>query len=191
MFSKKQTEEKTSEEWSAMEFLKFVLITIAIVLPIRFYVVQPFVVNGASMSPTFETGQYLIVDQLTYQFSDPKRGDVIIFRYPNEPSKFFIKRVIGLPGETITIDGEEIEILKNDGQTTILNEPYIELKKNSYLKVDLNANNFFVMGDNRDASLDSRIWGPLDKKYIVGRAYIRLLPINELDYLPGEFNFNN
>jgi signal peptidase I len=153
------------------------------------YVAQPFVVSGASMSPTFETGQYLIVDQFSYNFSEPERGDVIIFRFPKDPSKFFIKRIIALPSENIIINGEEIKIITRDGEEIILDEPYIKLTKDSYTETMLGHDEYFVMGDNREASLDSRIWGTLEEKYIIGKALFRLLPIGEIDYLPGKFNF--
>ena len=81
------------------ETVKFAIFALVIVLPIRIYIAQPFIVSGSSMDPTFDNGHYLIVDQLSYRFEKPKRGEVIIFKYPNDPSKFFIKRIIGLPGE--------------------------------------------------------------------------------------------
>jgi signal peptidase I len=181
--------ENKKNEWSLYEFLKFVIITLAIIVPLRMYVAQPFVVSGASMSPTFETGQYLIVDQFSYNFSEPERGDVIIFRFPKDPSKFFIKRIIALPSENIIINGEEIKIITRDGEEIILDEPYIKLTKDSYTETMLGHDEYFVMGDNREASLDSRIWGTLEEKYIIGKALFRLLPIGEIDYLPGKFNF--
>ena len=150
-----------------VDFIKFAVITILIVVPIRMYVAQPFIVNGASMSPTFETGQYLIVDQFTYHFGEPQRGDVVIFKFPQDTSKFFIKRVVGLPGERVVIDAGIVTIVKEDGsEEVVLNEPYIEFKRNSYSETQLDEDEYYVMGDNREASLDSRIWGPLDKKYI-------------------------
>lgn len=181
--------ENKKNEWSLYEFLKFTIITLLIIVPIRMYVAQPFVVSGASMSPTFETGQYLIVDQISYNFSEPERGDVVVFRFPKDPSKFFIKRIIALPREKVEIDGEEIKIIKKDGEQLILDEPYIELNKDSYSETLLGHDEYFVMGDNREASLDSRIWGALDEKYIIGKAFFRLLPFNEADYLPGSFKF--
>ena len=182
---------KSKDEWSLVEFIKFAIITLIVVIPIRMYVAQPFVVNGASMSPTFETGQYLVVDQLTYHLTKPSRGDVIVFRFPQDTSKFFIKRVVGLPGETIMISGQEVTITDKDGSEIILEEPYIKLTKESFTETKLADDEYFVMGDNRSASLDSRIWGPLDEKYIIGRAYLRLLPAKKIDFLPGEFSFSD
>ena len=108
--SQEQKREDTKE--SLMDFVKFAVLAVAIVLPIRLYVAQPFVVSGASMVPSFESGHYLIIDELSYRFENPKRGEVIVFRFPLQESKFLIKRVAGLPEETIEIKGNEITITK-------------------------------------------------------------------------------
>jgi signal peptidase I len=108
------------------ELLKFALIAIVIVIPIRLFVAKPFIVSGASMEPTFDTGQYLIVDELTYHVGNPARGEVVIFRYPRDPSQYFIKRIIGLPRETVHIhNGGKVSITKTDGTTATLDEFYI------------------------------------------------------------------
>lgn len=171
------------------EIVRFILISLAIVIPVRLYVAEPFIVSGSSMTPTFETGNYLIVDQVTYRFEDPSRGDVVVFHYPRDPSKFFIKRIIGLPGETVDINNNQI-IIKSaefpDG--LLLDEPYVRNMRSSNLRVTLGADEFFVMGDNRNASSDSRIWGPLEEDLIVGRAFLRLFPVNSLDILPGAYD---
>ena len=168
------------------ELFKFVLIAAAIVFPIRLFVAQPFIVSGASMDPTFSNGQYLIVDELSYRLQDPGRGDVIIFRYPKNPKEFFIKRIIGLPTETVSINGNAITIAKTDGSTVSLSEPYVinhgNGSANSY---QLKADEYFVMGDNRPESSDSRVWGMLPRDNIVGRAFMRLLPLNSINIFPG------
>lgn len=179
---------KTKKSHVIKDIVLFALFAIVVVIPIRMYIAQPFIVSGASMVPTFEGGQYLIVDQLSYHLNDPARGDVIVFRYPNNPSRFFIKRVIGLPGETIEIDDNEVFITKKgESDRTKLNEPYVTLNRETFMVETLLDDEYFVMGDNRLASLDSRSWGPLKKDLIVGRAYIRLLPISDADFLPGEY----
>ncbi len=173
------------------EILRFTLIALIIVIPIRWFVAQPFIVSGASMENTFESGEYLIVDQVTYKFHNPSRGDVIVFRYPKDPSKFFIKRVIGLPGDTVVIDGSTVRI-KNEAvpEGFILEEPYIKSMKNgSTITETLGDREYFVMGDNRDQSSDSRVWGVLQEERIVGRAFVRLFPPQTFDYLPGEVRF--
>jgi signal peptidase I len=151
------------------------------------FIAQPFIVSGASMQETFQSGEYLIVDQLSYYFESPKRGEVVIFRYPKDPSKFFIKRVIGEPGDTISIEDGVVSI-KNaqnpDG--FVLNEPYAEpMPLSAPLTETLGEREYFVMGDNRDESSDSRAWGVLQEERIIGRAWLRLFPPQHIDYLPG------
>jgi signal peptidase I len=168
------------------ELLKFALIAIVIVIPIRLFVAKPFIVSGASMEPTFDTGQYLIVDELSYHLGAPNRGDVIIFRYPRDPSQYFIKRVIGLPRETVHIKNGKVSITTVDGTTMNLSEPYIVRQGNGAdMDVSLGNGQYFVMGDNRPESSDSRVWGILPKENIVGRAFLRLLPIESASIFPG------
>jgi len=178
---------ETKTEHPILEIIRFSLIALIIVIPIRMFIAQPFIVSGASMEGTFHTGEYLIVDQISYYFNNPKRGDVIVFRYPKDPSKFFIKRVIGLPGETISIIGSAVTI-KNKGNPNgfVLDEPYIKSMKNgSNLTEILGDREYFVMGDNRDQSSDSRTWGVLQQGGIIGHALIRLFPPRQFSYLPG------
>lgn len=171
-----------------LELLKIVLFAVIIVVPIRLFIAQPFVVSGASMEPAFESSEYLIVDQLSYRFEEPRRGDVIIFRFPLDPSKFFIKRIIGLPRETITLEGKTV-IVKNgeyeDGR--VLDEEYLSPRNldEDFLTITLGDNEYFVLGDNRKESSDSRSWGTVDKGYIIGRAIVRLFPVTHFDILPG------
>ena len=138
------------------------------------------------MEPTFDTGQYLIVDQLSYRFENPQRDDVIVFKYPYDTSKYFIKRVIGLPGETVSIhDG--LVTIKNHKypQGFTLSEPYAEESHDSMDPITLGVEEYFVMGDNRPSSFDSRSWGPLKREYITGRPFVRLFPIQNLGIFPG------
>lgn len=177
-----------------VEIIKFAVLALIIVIPFRMFVAQPFIVSGASMSPTFETGQYLIVDQVSYRFAPPVRGDVVIFKYPNDPSKYFIKRIVALPGETLELDGSVVRVTNAaTGESIVLEEPY--LPDPSYVsnpeKLTLNGSEYFVMGDNRAASSDSRVWGPVPADNIVGRALVRLLPPTTLSFLPGEFHFTS
>lgn len=169
------------------EIVRFSIIAILIVIPIRMFIAQPFIVSGASMDDTFHNGEYLIVDQVTYHFESPARGDVVIFRYPKDPSKFFIKRVIGVPGDTITIENSVVTITNDENpKGFILDEPYIKsMAPAPSLTEALGEREYFVMGDNRDKSSDSRSWGVLQEERIVGRALFRLFPPSELDYLPG------
>ncbi len=175
------------EEHPLTEILRFSLIALIIVIPIRMFVAQPFIVSGASMQETFQSGEYLIVDQVTYQFNKPERGDVIVFRYPKDPSKFFIKRVIGTPGDTISIEDSTVRISNTEYPNGfILDEPYIKsMAAGTTLTETLGEREYFVMGDNRDQSSDSRVWGVLQEERIIGRAFLRLFPPQSFDYLPG------
>ena len=171
------------------ELLKFALIAIIIVIPVRLYVAKPFIVSGASMVPTFENGQYLIVDEISYRFGPPERGDVVIFRYPNDPSQYFIKRIIGLPRETVVIKDSKVSVITTEGETVHLTEEYVVREGNGNNRsVSLANDQYFVMGDNRPESSDSRVWGVLPKENIIGRAFLRLLPIQEISIFPGAIN---
>lgn len=172
------------------ELLKFVVIAAVIVLPVRLFVAQPFIVSGASMSPTFENGEYLIVDELTYRLEAPQRGDVVIFRYPRNPSEFFIKRIIGLPGETVTIAGGSVTITQADGTTVALDEPYVKnLGNGRDATYEVSDENYFVMGDNRPESSDSRVWGLMPRENLIGRAAVRLLPVQHIGIFPGKTSY--
>lgn len=175
---------------SVWEWAKVIVVALIISLPIRFFVAEPFIVNGASMDPTFSTGQFLIVDRLTYRFEAPQRGDVIIFEYPNNPQVYYIKRVIGLPGESVHISDGKVYIATSTGAKPFeLSEPYIASDHASQDTLDavLGPTQYFVMGDNRAQSSDSRIWGPLDAHFIIGRPIVRLFPLTTIAALPGEY----
>lgn len=173
---------------TAREYIVLIGTSLLMVFLVRSFVAQPFVVSGASMEPTFHTSEYLIVDQLSYELGNPHRGDVIIFKYPLIPSRYFIKRVIGLPGETVKITGTKVEIKEvGSDEFFTLDEPYIKFPKESASETVLAADEYYVMGDNRLASLDSRSWGPLKEDFIVGKAFVRLFPISKVDFLPGSY----
>ncbi len=181
---------KPQEQETWWDVFKFVCITLIIVLPIRAYVAQPFIVSGESMVSTFQDGQYLIVDEMTYHFRNPERGEVIIFRYPKDPSKFFIKRVIGIPGDSVKVAGGHVyvngieteEPYLDAGVVTTTDGPFLQ----SNTPVTLGKDQYFAMGDNRPRSLDSRSWGVVPRANIKGRVLLRLFPFNSLAYLPGD-----
>lgn len=159
------------------ELFKLVLLSIVIVIPFRLYIAQPFIVDGASMDPTFDTGNYLIVDELTYHFRGPERGSILIFKYPRDPRKSFIKRVIGLPGEKVSIALGQVTIFNTEYPNgLILDEPYVKLEKKDSADYVLGQGEYFVLGDNRLGSADSRVWGPVPEANIIGRPIIRLFP---------------
>lgn len=171
------TPEMQNNFWKELGKLAF--IALVVVIPFRLFIAQPFVVEGASMDPTFGDGQYLIVDELTYHFKGPERGSVLIFKYPKDPSKYFIKRVIGLPEETIKIVDGEVTVINSQNQEGFsLDEPYVELVKKDSGTYTLGEGEYFVMGDNRRGSADSRLWGAVPEENIIGRPIIRLWPFS-------------
>ena len=168
------------------DFVRFLVIISAIVFAFRLYIATPFIVSGSSMDPTFADGEYLIVDEISYRFDTPKRGEVIIFRYPKKRTQFFIKRIIGLPGETIEIEDGTV-VVKNETEPHgfVLDEPYLDDDTAGPFLVTLGENEYFVLCDNRSASFDSRSWGTLRRALIVGRALLRLFPRSNMALFPG------
>jgi len=165
------------------EFLRLALIAAAIALPIRYFVAQPFVVDGASMEPNFHNGQYLVIDELSYFLREPKRGEVIVFRFPGNSKVHYIKRVIGLPGETVEIrDGAVFILNAEQPEGSRLSEPYLptDTRIAGNFRFTLREREYVVLGDNRRESSDSRSWGVLDRKLVTGRAIFRAWP-------PGAF----
>lgn len=187
-----KTTEPKSWKHSIWELLRFALIALIIVIPIRLFVVEPFVVSGSSMFPTFVNGDYLIVDKVSYELGNPQRDDVVVFRYPNDTTKFFIKRIIGLPNETVDIKGSLVTITEPaGGHSFTLDEPYVKNQSSNSTHFELKGDEYFVMGDNRSASSDSRFWGPVKRKLMVGRAFVRLLPVSHISLLPGHYQQPN
>ena len=186
------------------ETLYIVILSLVIVLPIRAFIAQPYIVSGASMDNTFQNGNYLIVDEISYRFQEPKRGDVIVLKAPpaalvmqkqaSSTNVDYIKRIIGLPGETVEVIGDQVKITNTENpKGKILSEPYIYINKlipspfsSIKFKVTLKSGEYFVMGDNRHNSFDSRLWGVLPKKEIIGKAFLRLFPFNEIAKNPGD-----
>ncbi|MEK7557034.1 MAG: signal peptidase I [Patescibacteria group bacterium] len=166
------------------ELAKVFLISMAIIIPIRYFLVQPFFVRGASMEPNFLDGEYLVIDQLSYRLREPERGEVTVFRFPLKPSQFFIKRIVGLPGETVTVQDGRV-IIKNQTHPNgvLLDESlYIDpaVRTGGNVTLTLRENEYFVLGDNRAASSDSRSWGVLPRDDLIGRAWIRAFPFTDV-----------
>jgi len=173
------------------ETVKTFLVVVGLALLIRTFLIQPFIVDGSSMVPTYHNSDYLLIDKLTYRFREPKRGEVIVFQYPRNPQENYIKRIIGLPGDTVEIKGDTVTI-KNDANPNgvTLTEDYINLGSTTApfatdMSTTLGAGQYFVMGDNRHASSDSRFFGPLDEQYLIGRPLLRLYPFNDIRVLAG------
>ncbi len=182
---------RDSKQESTTSILSLIItgiVMLSIVLLIRTYIAKPFIVSGVSMYPTFDSWHYLIIDEYTYNFArEPQRGEVIVFHYPGDTKRYYIKRVIGLPGDTVTIKGGVVTI--NNSLT--LDEPYILDKKKKYddAQMTLSDDEYYVLGDNRKESADSRYWGALKREHIVGRALVRLFPLTEIDILPGKVQY--
>jgi signal peptidase I len=146
------------------EIVEMVVISAVIIFVVREATGQ-FRVEGDSMRPTFHSDQYVLVDRVSYWMGQPQRGDIIVFRYPYANDKDFIKRVIGLPGETVTIESGIVRI-----NGVALEEPYIVGGATYDYSTVLGEDQYFVLGDNRNNSNDSHTWGGLDSEYIIGRA---------------------
>jgi signal peptidase I len=166
------------------EIAEIIVISLAIIIPIRYFLVQPFYVKGASMEPNFYDGEYLIIDELNYRLREPERGEVIVFKYPFDTRQYFIKRVIGLPGEEISIGNGKITVFNSENpkgiyvdETNYMDDGILTFGET---KITLNADEYFVLGDNRNASLDSRTFGPLKKDLIIGRVWLRGWPLERV-----------
>jgi len=146
------------------EIIETILLTVIIYLSVNFATGR-FRIEGSSMEPSMHQDQYVLVDKISYKIGNPHRGDVVVFNYPLATERDFIKRVIGLPGETVTIRGGVVSI---DGHP--LQEPYIAQPPDYENSWTLGPDQYFVLGDNRNSSLDSHSWGPLDRHYLIGRA---------------------
>lgn len=168
------------------EVFKVVIISLAIIIPVRYFLIQPFYVKGASMEPSFYDHEYLIIDEITYRFREPERGEIVVFKYPKRPSEYYIKRVIGLPGETVEIsDGSVFVYTADTNRKVQLEEQYLPegidtINNGDYNKVTLGADEYFVLGDNRNHSKDSRSFGAVKDSFIVGRVLFRGWPLDRL-----------
>ncbi len=170
--------------------LLYVAAAVALAAIIQAFIARPFIVSGSSMVPNISDKEYLIVDELSFRLREPERGEIIVFRAPPEPSKFYIKRIIGLPGETVKIEKGTVTIINDEHpEGLVLEEPYIEFEQTTDTQTTLvPEGHYFVMGDNRAGSYDSRGWGTLEAARIRGRALLRLLPLSHIDYLPADYD---
>lgn len=185
--------EKKEEDWLRFtaETIRTILIVVGLAYVLRFFIFEPFVVEGASMAPKFATNDYLIVDKVGYHIGNVQRGDIIVFKYPNDPTTNYVKRVIGLPGETVTVENGKVRITTAEDTTGFI------LDESAYLNPDVTTtlpsisrtsftvtpNHFFVMGDNRPASSDSREWGLLPQENIIGRVVVQAYPLNRANFV--------
>jgi signal peptidase I len=167
------------------DLLKIVIIAALIVFPIRYFLFQPFIVKGESMVPNLQSGDYLIVDEISYRFNPPQRGDIIVLKYPLDTTQRFIKRIIGLPGETVEVKNGNIDIIKGGYDMTLNEKRYLPnlVSTAGDVNVTLKSGQYFVLGDNRQYSYDSRSWGILPKDDIIGRAVLRVFPLSTISYI--------
>jgi len=164
-----------------IDFIQSVVVIGAIFALIYWQIAQPHKVSGSSMVPTFQSGDYILTDKVTYRFVKPGRGDIIVLKNPRDETQDFIKRIIALPGDTVRVEDEEVYI--ND---LLIQELYLpsetQTRSGSFLhdgeSVKVGQNQYFVFGDNRGASSDSREWGPITKDEIIGRVVFRYFPVN-------------
>ncbi len=164
------------------ETFRVLIISLIIIIPVRYFLVQPFFVKGASMENTFHDGEYILIDEISYRFRDPVRGDITVFRFPQDQSQFFIKRVVGLPGETIQVKNNTVTVFSESYPNgVVLKEPYLSEQQVTLgdVRLALGENEYFVMGDNRLRSSDSRSWGVLPREMITGRVFFRAWPFNK------------
>lgn len=167
---------------SVLEVFEVALVAVGAVFVIRSFLVQPFLVSGSSMIPNFENGDYLLIDELTYHFRPPERGEVIVFRYPNDPSTYFIKRIIGLPGERVVIKDDKVTVYNQANLGGfVLDESYLPktAQTNGDEEFNLKDDQYLTLGDNRSYSFDSRSWGALPRNDIVGLVRLRLWPVTD------------
>jgi signal peptidase I len=178
------------------DLLKVIVVSLLIILPVRYFLIKPFYVKGASMEPTFHDNEYLIINEVSYglkiPFSEgkyfevghPKRGDIIVFRYPKDPSQYFIKRVVALPGEKVEIKDNQVYIYQDSRKALLDESVYLDSSvKIAGNKVwTLGPDEYYVLGDNREYSLDSRSFGPVSREMIVGKVWLRGWPIWRLDH---------
>jgi len=176
------------------ELVHVVVISLAIILPIRYFLIQPFYVKGASMEPNFYDHEYLIIDEISYRFGEPERGDIVVFRYPDDPRQFFIKRVIGMPDERVVVTNGKIYIYDdvNANGHLLAEESYLGTTFTPGNKdVTLGEDEFYLMGDNRSASMDSRAFGPVPGRFIVGKVMFRGWPPEKMQFFSDGIEYDS
>lgn len=175
-----------------IEVVKVVVISLAIIIPIRYFLIQPFYVRGASMEPNFHDNEYLIINEIGYRFAAPQRGDITVIKSKIVAKEYLIKRVIGLPEEKIEINSGEVKIFNKDNpEGKVLQEEYLAegVSTNGNYIITLQRDEYYVMGDNRPSSLDSRSFGAIKRDEIVGRAWLRAWPLQKMRHFSSpEYN---
>ncbi len=180
-------EEKTSVTGFVSDLAKVIVVAVIAMLVFRFFIAEPFIVSGSSMDPTYHDNQYLVVNKLGYRLTEPQRGDVIVFRFPQNTKEYFIKRIIGLPNEKVRIDNGQVFIFNEQHpEGKVLDEPYLSKNNATFgdsKLVSLGSTEYYVLGDNRAQSSDSRVWGILPEEDIVGKVLVRVFPPKNFGFI--------
>lgn len=174
-----------------IDFFQTLVVFAAIGTAIYWLIAQPHKVSGSSMFPNFKNGDYIITDKLTYRVSDPKRGDIVVFKNPKDETQDFIKRIIGVPGDRIKVEGGKVYL-----NGTELTEPYLAetvvTNPGSFARegqeVTVEAGHYLTFGDNRPASSDSREWGQITRAELIGKVFFRYWPATEVGLYPAAFS---
>ncbi len=173
-----------------LEIIKIAILAGVTIALVRYFLFKPFYVKGQSMEPAFHERDYLIIDEITYRLRTPERGEVVVFKSPIN-TDYYLKRIIGLPGERIKIENNTV-IIYNEANPRglVLNETYLEEETPGSVSLTLGSDEYFVLGDNRDSSFDSRRFGAIKEETIVGRVWFRGWPVSRMstfslpEYLP-------
>lgn len=173
-----------------LELIKVALLAGITIALVRYFLFKPFYVKGESMEPTYLAKEYLIIDELSYRFREPVRGEVIVFRAPVAEKDFYLKRIIALPGERVKVEENKVIVFNSEHpQGILVEEEYLVEETPGDVSYTLGPDEYFVLGDNRDASFDSRRFGPITKDVIVGRTWIRGWPVNRVEFFePPTYN---
>jgi len=176
-----------------LDTIETIVMALAMFAMVYLFLAQPHQVHGESMFPNFEDKEYLLTEKVSYRFREPKRGDVVIFKYPKAHEYDYIKRLIGLPEETILLEGEKVKIFNDQHpEGFILEESYLNPKTKTIgrtvikpgQKFHIPKDNYVMMGDNRERSSDSRAWGTVKREELIGRAWLRYWPPQALAFIP-------
>lgn len=189
-----QSGEKNALELAGLFFLELIKVALMAgitIFLIRYFLFKPFYVKGQSMEPSYSQHDYLIIDELSYRLRSPARGEVIVFQAPLNPKDYYLKRIIGLPGERVKIENNTIVIYNSEHpKGVVVHEQYLTESTDGDMSLTLGPNEYFVLGDNRDASLDSRRFGPIDGSVIVGRIWFRGWPFDKISgFHAPQYNF--
>ncbi|MCL5411857.1 MAG: signal peptidase I [Patescibacteria group bacterium] len=182
-----------------IDIIETIVIALAIFVVVYLFLLQPHQVRGHSMDSSFSDGEYILTDKISYRFGKPERGDVVVFKAPKNQDYDYIKRIIGLPEERVKVSKGSVYIYNDKNPSGVkLEEPYLDkgtiTVEGAWAKEDkeitVKPDQYFVLGDNRSHSSDSREWGLVPKENIIGRAWLRYWPINEMAFIPQvDFRF--